>query len=314
MFEAFTIINERFPLVVAIVMGIFGSIVGSFLNVCIARFPLGRSVVYPGSHCACGKPIAWFDNIPVISWFALRGKCRPCGLPFSFRYPLVEALTGILFAITWWSFAPMVAVVGMLFISLMIVATFVDWDYLIIPDRISVGGAFAGMLLSFAVPALHGYEGSHLADNFLGGFDSLIGLLVGTAIIYWIGLIGTILFRKDAMGEGDMKLLACIGAFLGWQGAVFSLFGGAILGILVFLPLHFVSRKRKLPLTAFWTDWETLYPSDNDNDNNDNQRSNLVMPFGPMLALGAVVYFLWLQGSVDAYFAEFASLVGPRFH
>ena len=313
MLDAFVILNDRFPLAVAIVAGVFGTIVGSFLNVCIARIPLGRSVIYPGSHCSCGKPIGWYDNLPVISWFALRGKCRPCGQPFSFRYPLVEGLTGVLFAFTWFSYPPMVAVIGMFFISLMIVATFVDWDYLIIPDRISIGGALAGLALSFAVPALHGHPGTHVADNLLGGFDSLIGLLVGTAIIYWIGLLGTIAFRKDAMGEGDMKLLACIGAFLGWQGAVFALFGGAVIGILVFLPLHFFSRKRRLPLTAFWTDWDALYPAENDKEDDGHKRNNLVMPFGPMLALGAVVYFLWLHGPVDNYFAEFAKLAGPRF-
>jgi leader peptidase (prepilin peptidase)/N-methyltransferase len=305
--QALEIVSARYPWAVVAVIGIFGTIVGSFLNVCIARLPLGRSVVSPRSHCACGKPIPWYDNLPVLSWFLLRGKCRPCGIAYGFRYPFVEALTGIIFAALWVLHSPLVAAVLMVFLALLIVATFVDLDYLIIPDSVSVGGAIVGLFLSFCVPALHGYSGAEPSHFFQSGLTSLIGLFVGTALVYWIALLGSLLLKKDAMGEGDMKLLACIGAFTGWEGAVFSLFGGAVLGLIIFLPLQLLQKGKPLPLTALWSDWDQLYPQDPEKGA-ASARSGLVLPFGPMLALGAAVYVLGLQGSVDAYFEGIALL------
>src|SRR5690554_3788270 len=152
MFEAYAAVNEQFPIIFQIIAFIFGAIVGSFLNVCIYRIPTERSVVTPGSTCACGQPIAWYDNIPIFSWLVLRGRARCCGAPFSVRYPFIEFLTGLLFLICWVKFSPLVALCGMFFCALLVCATFIDLDHMIIPDRFTIGGAVAGVILAFLVP------------------------------------------------------------------------------------------------------------------------------------------------------------------
>ncbi|HLS28424.1 MAG TPA: prepilin peptidase, partial [Opitutales bacterium] len=193
MLEAYAALNEQFPAVFLIISFVFGAIVGSFLNVCIYRIPEEKSVVTPGSHCSCGKPIAWYDNIPIVSWILLRGRARCCGRPFSIRYPFIELLTGVLFLICWWSFSPLVAFCGMFFCALLICATFIDFDHMIIPDRFTIGGAVAGVVLSILVPALHGFDsGVLLLDNLRAGLASIVGLLIGSAVVLWIALLAEI--------------------------------------------------------------------------------------------------------------------------
>jgi len=213
----------------------FGACVGSFLNVCIYRIPAGQSVVTPRSHCACGAPIRWHDNLPILSWFILRGRARCCGRPFSFRYPCIEALTAVLFTACWMSFPAAKALCGMLLCAVLIAATFIDVDHLDIPDVFSLGLAVAGIVLSFALPALHGRQNElFVIASVRSGFDGVTGLFVGSGLILWIALLAEAVLKKEAMGFGDVKFVGAIGAFIGWQGAVFAVFGGAVIGTLWF--------------------------------------------------------------------------------
>jgi leader peptidase (prepilin peptidase)/N-methyltransferase len=212
---------------------ILGAIFGSFLNVCIVRWPQEKSVVNPPSHCPkCKKPIRWSDNIPIISYFLLKGKCRDCGAPFSFRYAFIEFLTGCVFlgfylllGLNWLLIPYLVMVCGF------IVATFVDLEHRIIPDEVSVGGMIVGLILSPLIPQLHGM---HIWWHAL--IASALGVVVGGGSIYLMGMIGEWVFKKEAMGGGDVKLLAMIGAFLGWKMALLTFFiapfFGAVVGII----------------------------------------------------------------------------------
>ncbi len=219
--------------IISSVMFFIGSMIGSFLNVCIVRLPLEKSVVFPGSHCtSCQASVKWFDNVPLISWLLLRGKCRQCGAKISFRYWLVELLTGLIFlgfyqyyGLQWLLLPYLVMVSGF------IVATFVDFEYRIIPDEVSIGGIIAGVVLSLFVPQMHG-----VTSPFLGVGLSLLGVLIGGGSIYVMGMIGDFIFKKETMGGGDVKLLGMIGAFLGWKLAILTFFiapfFGAIYGII----------------------------------------------------------------------------------
>lgn len=225
-----------FPWFFPVVVFIFGACIGSFLNVVIYRVPAGQSVVAPGSHCACGQPIAWHDNIPVLSWFLLRGRARCCGRKFSFRYPFIELLTAAGFLACWLSFPPAKALGGMLFLGVLIAATFIDLDHWVIPDVLTFGGAIAGIALSFLVPSLHGSRAAAFSVAGLHvGYGALAALAVGAGLIFCIAAFGELILEKEAMGLGDVKLVAMIAVFCGWQGAVFALFGGAAVGTIWFL-------------------------------------------------------------------------------
>lgn len=226
-------IAAYFPWFFPVVAFLFGACIGSFLNVVIYRVPKNESIVTPGSHCGCGQPIKWHDNIPVLSWLILRGRARCCGRPFSLRYPSVELLTAALFVGCWFRYAthPIAAVGGMIFISCLVAATFIDLDHFIIPDVFTLGLGVTGLLLSLAVPALHGQVSGNFAQDALrSGALSLLGSFVGCAIVFWIGFVFEIVLQKEAMGFGDVKFVGAIGAFCGWQGAVFAMFGGAVVG------------------------------------------------------------------------------------
>jgi leader peptidase (prepilin peptidase)/N-methyltransferase len=274
---------------------LFGACVGSFLNVCIYRLPKNESVVTPGSHCACGQPIAWRDNIPILSWILLRGRARCCGRAFSFRYPFIELLTGLLFLASWCEFPPAKAVGGMVLVSIVICATFIDIDHMIIPDAFTIGGAVIGVLLSLALPALHGQTHDfYLLASLRAGLDAVLGLLVGSGVVLWIALLAEAVLKKEAMGFGDVKFLGALGAFIGWRGAVFAMFGGAILGCVWFV------------LAALWQRLSGRAPAGPKIETPDGQPAALGLgvhvSFGPMLGAGALLYFFLLQERVDAYF------------
>lgn len=185
----------------------FGCMVGSFLNVCIHRMPLGLSVVNPPSHCPhCKYSIPWYLNVPLLTWLMLRGRCKNCGAPISVRYFLVELLTGLLFLAAWVSYcrqSPWVALVFCLFIAGLIAATFIDFEHFIIPDEITIGGTVVGFLLSFAVPQLHHAE--TLAD---GIKSSLIGLCVGGGVVYAVLRGGKLLFGRQRVElPSDTKII-----------------------------------------------------------------------------------------------------------
>ena len=301
----FAAFDAAFPWFFAAASFLFGAIVGSFLNVVIYRVPHGQSVVKRGSHCACGQPIAWYDNIPILSWFLLRGRARCCGARYSFRYPFVETLTGALFLCAWLQHPPAKAVVGMLFLSLLVVAFFIDLDHMIIPDGCTIGGAIVGVALALFVPALHGFGGEefYVLGSLRSGAAAIIGLLIGSALVLWIALLAETILRKEAMGFGDVKFLGMIGAFCGWQGAIFTVFGGAIVGT-IWITLSLIWQK------AFGRSAPVAPPAETPDGETTELKMGAHVPFGPMLAIAAALYFLFAEPYVLAHFAEYAALFG----
>ena len=239
----------------------FGLIVGSFLNAAIYRLPReGMSIGHPKrSHCpSCGHQIRARENIPLISWILLRGRCAGCGVRISWRYPFVEALTAGLFVLALHQ-APEGAwgLLGVwcLVLSGLIVATFVDFDFFEIPDEVSIGGMVAAPVAALLVPELHGatwvaqrFSEGESVDRFGALLASLAGILVGGGVLYGIGLVGGKLFGRDAMGFGDVKLLAAGGGFVGPGGALAALLLGAfvasIIGIANMVRFTNLSRRR----------------------------------------------------------------------
>jgi leader peptidase (prepilin peptidase)/N-methyltransferase len=185
----------------------------------------------------------------------------------------------------------------MLFIGMLICATFIDLDHMIIPDRFSIGGMVLGVILSVFFPSLHGVEsGFPIGQNIESGVIAVTGALVGAGLVYWIATLGEVVFRKPAMGEGDVKFVGMIGAFCGWQGAVFAMFGGALIGSVVLLPLLLLGRI---------FDWQVkgkIYDEAGNETGEALVQFGSQVPFGPMLAVGGLVYFLGLSDYVDAYF------------
>ena len=297
--------SAEFPRFTALFMFFMGAICGSFLNVCIYRIPAGRSVVVPGSTCACGQPIAWYNNIPILSWLLLCGRARCCGQRFSVRYPVIEGLTGLLFYASWWAHPPLVAIIGCLFIAFLICSTFIDLDHMIIPDRFSIGGMLLGVVLSIAVPELQGIEGPPVVAHMQAGLSSILGALLGAGLVYWIAVLGELAFRQPAMGEGDVKFVGFIGAFCGWQGALFAMFGGALLGSVVLLPILLYGRLfgGRAPLAG-----EPHSAALGESDD-EPSAAGLQVPFGPMLAAAGGIYFLGAHHFVDAYFGEIALML-----
>ena len=350
-------------------VGLLGLIIGSFLNAVIHRLPRGISLLNPRrSFCpGCNRMIRWHENLPVASWVLLRGRCSGCAMPIALRYPLVELLTGALFLSSWGRFGLPLAPVFWLFLCLLVTATFIDFDHLIIPDEITKGGVVAGVICSLAIPALQGVVG-----RWQGLFLSLIGAACGYFLLWGVVEFGKLAFGRrriradgdssipleitgsdecpvltlggesvplaeffyresdrieapcgrleidgssleagiltishagirygerewpfstlteampiradvtevmlprEAMGFGDVKFLACIGAFLGWQGVLFSLFAGSVIGAVVGLAMLAATRG------------------------NSGGR----IPFGPYLAGGAALWLFAGPGLIDLY-------------
>jgi leader peptidase (prepilin peptidase)/N-methyltransferase len=286
-----------------VVVFVFGACIGSFLNVVIYRVPAGKSIVRPGSMCACGAPIAWYDNIPMLSWVILGGRARCCGRHFSARYPFVELLTGVLFLACWLRLPPSAAVCGWVFIGSLICGTFIDLDHMVIPDVFTIGLAIEGVLLSLFFPALHGeHSGILMVDSLRSASDSIVGLVAGSGVVLWIALIAEAALKKEAMGFGDVKFVGAIGAFCGWHGAVFSIFGGAAVGT-VWLGTALVWQKisGKPGSGAPRSETPDGKPAD--------LGLGVHVPFGPMLAIAGALYFLFLRGWVDDWFAQLTSLM-----
>jgi leader peptidase (prepilin peptidase)/N-methyltransferase len=222
----------------AVTAAAFGACVGSFLNVCIHRLPKGESVITPASRCACGQPIPFWLNIPLVGWLLLRGRARCCGTKISVRYPLVELITALGFVAAWTMLPPAKAVAACVLLPLLIVLAGCDLDDMLVPDAPNFALVGSGLLLSLLLPSLHG-ETAHdveAVNRFRALVDALTGVAVGTALVWWIRTIGTLMAGREAMGEADIILCAGVGAFGGWQGAVFCLFGGAVVGVVTALP------------------------------------------------------------------------------
>ncbi len=228
-------------LFVILAAGLVGALIGSFLNVCILRWPAEQSVVRPRSRCpGCGELIAWYDNIPIFSWVVLlRGRCRRCQTPISIQYPLVELANALIWAFLAWREGPtLLFLAGAVFFSILLGITMTDAREYIIPDEFSLGGLVIGIL--FSIP---------------GGFASishaLIGAVTGFALLWVVGALGTRIFKEEAMGGGDIKMMAMVGAFVGWQGVLLTIFLGALIGTLVFVPLSLMGKKRLVPFGVF---------------------------------------------------------------
>jgi len=227
-----------------IVVFIFGAIIGSFLNVCIYRLPKGRSIVVPGSHCPnCGAKIRSFDNIPILAYIFLAGKARCCKARISFRYFIVEVLTALTFLVLFLFFGLSAKFFAYLvMVSGLIVATFVDFEIQEIPDEVSIGGLVAGLIFSTIFPSILN-EPSRF-DCFLNSF---LGALTGGVTIYAMGMFGEFVFKKEAMGGGDVKLLAMIGSFIGWKLTLLTFFIAPLFGSIVGIILKIKEGKDIIP-------------------------------------------------------------------
>ena len=281
---------------------VLGSIFGSFLNVCAYRIPREESMWRPGSRCtSCGEPIAWWLNIPIFSWLLLRGEAACCGTRISSRYWIVEALTGASFAWAVLTFGgeayPEKALIASVFACLLIGAALTDLESFIIPDRFSIGGALIGLALAISFPAMRlGVEVGGKLEHFQSGLDSLLGMLVGSASLYWIGVLAEKALGKEALGEGDVKLLGCIGAFCGWQGALFTIFGGALIGTIMLLPVALTQGKAKPE-------------GDESGEQGAKVGWGVEVPFGPFLATAALIYHFGLFSLVDPWFENFRMIL-----
>ena len=225
---------------IAVIAGLFGLLIGSFLNVCIVRLPADQSVVTPRSRCPrCGQPIQWRDNIPVLSWLLLAGKCRNCREPISPLYPLVELAVGLLWAVVAFRYGlGMEALTAALFGTLLIGIAVTDARSYIIPNEFTWGGLALGLVLAA------GSGASAL-------LAALLGAAAGFSLLWVVGVIGKWAFREEAMGGGDIKMMAMVGAFVGWQGVLLTIFLGALAGTLVFVPLWLLHRKKLVPFGVF---------------------------------------------------------------
>jgi len=271
-------------MIAKILIFIFGLATGSFLNVCIYRMPRNLSIRKPSrSFCPnCKKSIPWYDNIPILSFILLKRCCRFCNKKIAWRYPIVELITGVLFLVVFNYFGISAKTpIYILFLSSLIAASFIDIEHQIIPDEISLGGLVVGLILSFAYPALHSTN-LHL----LALFRSFLGALIGGGIIYITGILGTLVFKKEAMGGGDVKLLAMMGAFLGWPSVIIIFFLAPFLGTIISLIANIrmtlieISKKEKSIIKGTRAKRIQIM---------FKMLLTGTIPYGPFLSVGAIV-------------------------
>ena len=225
-----------------------GACVGSFLNVCIWRLPREQSVVRPRSRCPhCSHPIAWYDNIPLVSYLLLGARCRHCRGTIHWRYPLVEGLSGALTVLVLRRFGLTPAgAVYLLFVWALIVVSFIDLEHQIIPDEISLGGLILGLVMSALIPQLHGTDQAVIALR-----RAFVGAMVGGGLLYVTGALGSVVFRKEAMGGGDVKLLGMAGSLLGWKLVTFTFFFAPVLALVPGLWVLLLKRSHVIPYGPF---------------------------------------------------------------
>jgi leader peptidase (prepilin peptidase)/N-methyltransferase len=241
---------------------IFGAMIGSFLNVCICRLPKGESVITPGSHCPhCKNPIKFYDNIPLISYLLLKGRCRNCNGPISIQYPLVEAMTALSSFFLFIKFgASWSYLFYFSFLAGLIVMTVIDLFHQIIPDVISVPGIGVGLVASLIIP--------HITF-----FDSMMGILLGGGSLFLVATLYQWLFKREGMGGGDVKLLAMIGAFLGWKPVILTILLSSFIGSITGIAIMLIKGK------------DFKY----------------AIPFGPFLYLGAVISLFYGANIISWY-------------
>ncbi len=250
-----------------VVVFLFGSCIGSFLNVCIYRIPENISIVFPGSSCpSCKTAIPFYLNIPILSYLFLKGKCKFCNNKISARYPLVEALTGIFALLLFLKFGLIPALLyWFIFISVLITISFIDFDHQIIPDIISLPGIviFASSFYFFPEMTIK---------------DTILGILIGGGSLYAVAFLYSLLKKQEGMGGGDIKLLAMIGAATGMKGVIFTIFTGSLLGTIfgILLMVHTKIKDTKLKI-----------------------------PFGPFLSAGAILYIFYGEQLIQWYMNSF---------
>ncbi len=251
---------------VVVIASLVGAVVGSFLNVCIYRLPRHESVVWPASHCiACGRLIAFYDNIPMISYGILRGRCRACRASISIQYPLVELVTAIGYGVLFWHFGlTSAAFVYALLYSALIVITGTDLSHQVIPDVITLPGLVIGILSAAVILPL-------------GILNSLAGVVVGGGLLWVLAWLSPYLFGKEGMGGGDIKLMAMVGAFLGWKPVLLAIMVGSLVGSIVGVGLIALRVMRR----------------------------DEYLPFGPFLAVGSLVALFLHQPVLDWYWSLF---------
>lgn len=249
---------------------VIGAVIGSFMNVCIYRLPRNLSIISPSSRCpSCQSPVRPYDNIPIISYLILKGRCRDCGTPISFRYPLVESLNAIMYTLIIWRFGlgwyiPFIFA----FISGLIVITFIDLDFQIIPDSITLTGILIGLIAAtITIPDPFSRE------HPVGFINSLIGIVSGGGLFYLIAILGEKAFGQEAMGGGDIKLMAMVGSFLGWKSIILTTFAASLTGSIVGIIYMIIKGKER----------------------------GIKIPFGPFLALGAIVSLFFGQEILAIY-------------
>lgn len=319
----------------ATVSFVFGSVVGSFLNVCIYRIPRGESIVYPASRCPkCSHSIQWYDNIPIISWFILRGKCRHCGESISWQYPLVESLTAVLFLLIFLRFRFVWATpIYMAFTAALILVAFVDFAEWIIPDEVTLPGIPLALICAL-LATWHPDSGLRVLGATNPVFDAIIGIEAG-GVLFLLDKLARLMLNKPGMGGGDIKLLAMIGGLLGWGGAFLTVFVAAVFGSLIGLIVLLVTKKQEeesadaslsstkkigfgdwygMPGTilitatfsflAMFGRKKTEPDSSKNEDDEDAHKITLAghyLPFGPYLCLGALVVMFYGKEIVDFY-------------
>lgn len=248
------------------IAGLVGALIGSFLNVCIYRLPRQESVVWPASHCTvCGLQIAYYDNIPLFSYGILRGRCRGCGSSISIQYPMVELVTAIGYGLIVMYFGVTgTAFVYTLLFSALIVITGTDLSHQVIPDAITLPGLIVGVLSAAVILPL-------------GILNSLAGVAVGGGLLWGLAWVSPYLFGKEGMGGGDIKLMAMVGAFLGWKPVLLAIMLGSLIGSIVGVTLIALRVMNR----------------------------NEYLPFGPFLAVGSLVALFLHQPIVDWYWSLF---------
>ena len=255
-----------------LVVFFFGACWGSFLNVVIYRLPIGKTVMRPPrSFCPkCETEIAWYDNIPVLSFLLLKRKCRHCKEPISYRYPLIELLTAVLFCLVFLRFGFSVATpIYWILTGCLIAITFIDIDHFIIPDCLSLGLLPIGLLISMFALTWGQYSRLHVTDP----IDAVLGMLVGWAVLDIIGEYCTVLLKRDAMGRGDVKLMGMVGTFLGWKLTLLTIPLSSLVGVMFYLPSVMGGKMKRFQ----------------------------EIPYGPFLAMSAFVMMLYGDVWVDWY-------------
>jgi leader peptidase (prepilin peptidase)/N-methyltransferase len=265
---------------IRLVIFYLGAIVGSFLNVCVYRMPRDESIVSPPSHCTrCGAPIKPYDNVPILSYLLLRGRCRACTARISPRYFIIETITACIFLCFYLLYGLVFPqlIIFLIFACTLIVVFFVDIEHHIIPDEISLGGCAFALLASALFPPLHG------TDSHIGALGSSVsGLIVGAGLFWLIRLAGSRVFKKEAMGLGDVKLMGYFGAFLGWKCVLLTTFLSALIGSVTGISLLLAGKAHL----------------------------GSRLPFGPFLCIGALLAFLYGEQIIGWYLA----LLHPALH